>query len=129
MPDNVPDFLDQLERRALADFHDQARQTLLNETAGWFATHPTAAQRIRKARQREEPGIFSLEEPARALFTDFTATARVVTRRHYCQNLRLAVNQPMLRPVSDFSMPRAIPDQKHHRPSQPDEHERGRFRN
>ncbi len=101
-PDNVPDFLDQLERRAPADFHDQARQTLLNETAGWFATHPTAAQRIRKARQREEPGIFSLEEPARALFTDFTATARVVTGRHYCQNLRLAVTQPMLRPVSDF---------------------------
>jgi hypothetical protein len=102
LPDSVPDFLDQLERRAPADFHEEARQTLLNETAGLFATHPTAAQRIQKARQRDEPGIFNLERPARALFNDFAAAARSVTSRHYRQNLRLPVTQPMLKPVSDF---------------------------
>lgn len=102
LPDSLPDFLDQLERRAPPDFHEEARQTLLNETAGLFATHPTAAQRIQKARQRDEPGIFSLERPARALFSDFAATARQVTGRHYRLNLRLAVTPPMLKPVSDF---------------------------
>jgi Zn-dependent protease with chaperone function len=102
LPDSLPDFLDQLERRAPADFHEQACRTLLNETAGLFATHPTAAQRIQKARQRDEPGIFSLEKPARALFNDFAATARSVSGRHYRLSLRLAVTPPMLRPVSDF---------------------------
>jgi Zn-dependent protease with chaperone function len=102
LPDNVPDFLEQLERRVPAGFHDQTRQTLLNETAGFFATHPTACQRIQKARQRAQPGIFGLERPARALFNDFAGTARLVTGRHYRQTLRLAVTNPMLKPVTDF---------------------------
>lgn len=107
LPDSVPDFIYQLERRAPADFHEQARQTLLNETAGLFSTHPTASQRIQKARQRAKAGIFYLEKPARALFDDFAATARMATGRHYRQNLRLAVTMPMLKPVSDF-----FPDEK-----------------
>jgi hypothetical protein len=102
LPDDLPEFLDQLERRAPPDFQEQAHQTLLNETAGLFATHPTAVQRIRKARRRGEPGIFSIEKPARALFYDFPATARLVTGRHYRQNLRLAATPPMLKPVSEF---------------------------
>jgi Zn-dependent protease with chaperone function len=102
LPDSLPDFLYQLEERAPADFHEQARQTLLNETAGLFATHPTAAQRIQKARRRAETGIFGLEKPARALFDDFAATSRLVSGRHYRQNLRLAVTTPMLKSVGDF---------------------------
>ena len=39
LPDSVPDFLEQLERRVPAGFHEQAHQTLLNESAGLFA-HP-----------------------------------------------------------------------------------------
>ena len=105
MPDSVPDFLEQLEQRVPADFHEQARLTLLNEKAGLFATHPTAAQRIQKARQRPESGIFGIEKPARALFNDFAATAQLVTSRHYRQNLRLAVTNAMLKPVREFFEP------------------------
>jgi len=83
MPDSVPDFLDQLEQRLPADFHEQARLTLLNEKAGLFATHPTAAQRIQKARQRTEPGIFGIEKPARALFNDFAGTAKSASPGRY----------------------------------------------
>lgn len=102
LPNSVPDFLEQLERRLPPSFHEQARQTLLNETAGLFATHPTAAQRIRQARQGGEPGVFTLERPARALFSDFSATAQLVTGRHYRQDLRLPVTPPMLKPVEAF---------------------------
>ena len=102
LPDSLPDFLDQLEKRLPSEFHENARLTLLNERAGWFATHPTAAQRIQKARQRAEEGIFAMEKPARALFRDFEATARLVSSRHYRQNLGLAVTNPMLKPVADF---------------------------
>lgn len=102
MPDSLPDFLDQLEQRLPADFHEQARLTLLNETAGLFATHPTGARRIQKARQQSTAGILALETPARALFSDFAAASHSVTVRHYRQNLRLAVTDQMLRPATDF---------------------------
>jgi Zn-dependent protease with chaperone function len=102
LPDDLPDYLAQLEMRLPPAFHEQARLTLLNETAGWFATHPTAAQRIQKARQQAAEGVFTLEKPARWLFTDFTAAARTVTGEYYRQNLRLPVTDPMLRPVAEF---------------------------
>jgi hypothetical protein len=102
LPDNVPDFLEELEKRLPAEFHDQARSTLLNETAGLFATHPTAAQRIKKARQSAMPGVFAMAKPARALFKDFMTTARAVTARHYRQDIGLAVTDQMLKPVTQF---------------------------
>jgi Zn-dependent protease with chaperone function len=102
LPDSLPDLLEQFEKRLPTNFHEQACLTLLNETGGWFATHPTAAQRIQKARQRAEPGIFATEKPARALFNDFAGTSRSVTSQHYRLNLRLAATNAMLRPVGDF---------------------------
>jgi hypothetical protein len=100
--DSLPDFLEQLEQRLPAEFREQARQTLLNETSGWFATHPTAARRIQKARQQAVEGIFAIEKPSRWLFNDFVGTSRLVTARHYRQNLRLAASDRMLKPVSEF---------------------------
>jgi hypothetical protein len=102
LPDSLPDFLEHLERRLPTEFHEQARLTLLNETSGWFATHPTDARRIQKARQQTVEGIFDMEKPARWLLNDFVGTSRVVTGRHYRQNLRLAATDRMLKPVSDF---------------------------
>jgi Zn-dependent protease with chaperone function len=102
LPDSLPDFLTELEKRMPEDFHEQASSTLLNETAGWFATHPTPAQRIRKARQRSAQGIFTLEKPARVLFNDFTAAAKAITTMHYRQILRLPVTDRMLKPANEF---------------------------
>jgi Zn-dependent protease with chaperone function len=102
LPSNLPEFIDQLERRLPPEFRDEARNTLLNETAGWFDTHPTPAQRIRKARQRGVPGIFSMEKPARWLFHDFAGTAQVITLRYYRQDLRLPVTPQMLKPADEF---------------------------
>lgn len=102
LPDNLPGFLEELEARMPANFHDQARLTLLNESAPWFATHPTPVQRIRKARQAAVEGVFTVEKPARALFGDFERTARAVTARYYREDLRLAATDLMLRPVGEF---------------------------
>ncbi len=102
LPNSIPEFLDRLEQRAPADFHEQARNTLLNETAGLFATHPTSAQRIKNARQRMSAGILDLERPARSLFNDFAHVSELVTGRHYRQTLRLPVTPAMLKPVRQF---------------------------
>jgi hypothetical protein len=103
LPDSLPDYLEQFEQRLPPGFHDQARLTLLNQTCGLFDTHPTDAQRIKKARQRAEPGVFAIEKPSRALFNDFAATSRLVTSRFYRVDRRMAVTDPMLRPVGEFS--------------------------
>lgn len=102
LPDNLPDFLEQLEKQLPAAFHEQARMTLLNETAGWFATHPTPAQRIQKARQMGVEGLFMMEKPARLLFGDFSEAARAVTVHYYRRDLRLPVTDRMLRTTTDF---------------------------
>ena len=102
VPDNIPEYLRKLERQMPASFFDQARNTLLNETAGLWATHPTAARRIQKSRQQGAPGIFHLELPATALFSDFIGTSRTVTYMHYCESLRLPIVPTMVKPVQNF---------------------------
>jgi Zn-dependent protease with chaperone function len=102
LPDSLPDYLDQFEQRLPPGFHDQARLTLLNQTCGLFATHPTAAQRIQKARQRAEPGVFALEKPARYLLNDFPGDSRLVTSQFYRVDRRMPVTNAMLRPVAEF---------------------------
>jgi Zn-dependent protease with chaperone function len=102
VPDNIPEYLIELEKQMPANFHEQARNTLLNETAGLWATHPTAAQRIQKCRQQGSAGIFQLELPAAVLFSDFIGTSRTVTYMHYCESLRLPIAPAMVKPVQAF---------------------------
>lgn len=102
LPADLPEFLDQLEQRLPPEFHEQARQTLLNETTGWFATHPTPARRIQKSRQRGAAGIFTMKKPARWLFNDFAGTSQLITGMYYRQDLKLAINAETLKPVATF---------------------------
>jgi hypothetical protein len=107
LPNSLPEFLDEFERRLPAKFHEQARLTVINETTKWFATHPSAAERIQRARMHAVPGIFTLEKPALALFGDFPGTARLVTASYYRRNLRLPVVDSMLKPVMEILPPDA----------------------
>jgi Zn-dependent protease with chaperone function len=102
LPDCLPDFFDQTERRLPPGFHEHARLTLLNESSGFFATHPTANQRIKYARQLAMPGIFAIKKPARALFNNFIQAAQAVTVAHYRRELRLPVTNPMLKSTAEF---------------------------
>jgi hypothetical protein len=102
LPDSIPDFLTRLEQKMPANFHEAARNTLLNESAGLWATHPTAAQRIQRSRRADAPGIFQIELPSTVLFGNFAETAKSVTRKHYRQILQLAVTPAMLKPADGF---------------------------
>jgi hypothetical protein len=102
LPDSLTTFMEQLEARMPADFKEQSSRTLLNETAGVFDTHPTAAQRIRRTRQRADPGLFALERPARALFQDFDEVSKVITRSHYLRALGIPATSQTLKPVAEF---------------------------
>jgi Zn-dependent protease with chaperone function len=102
LPASLPEYFREFEKHLPAGFHDKTHQTLLNETAGLFATHPTDCQRIQKARKQGQEGIFALEKPASALFNDFPATSQEVTDLHYRQTLNLAIVSSILKPASAF---------------------------
>jgi Zn-dependent protease with chaperone function len=102
LPDNLPEFLTHVESKMPANFKEHAHNTLLNETAGLFATHPTSAQRIRLARRAEEPGIFRLDLTAAVLFGDFALLSRMVTHSLYRDEMRLPVLPTMLKPTHEF---------------------------
>ena len=102
LPDSLPAFFAHLESKLPPAFRDEARNTLLNERARWFDSHPTPNQRIQQARRLSQPGVFHLEVPASSLFGDFQLVSRLVTHAYYRDELGLPVTPQMLRPVGEF---------------------------
>lgn len=66
------------------------------EKSGIFDTHPSPGDRIRKARQAANPGIFHLDAPATGLFTNFPVASKQVTLLHYSDSLGLPLGMARL---------------------------------
>jgi Zn-dependent protease with chaperone function len=99
LPDDFPAYfmnyaaaMPEMERTRLED-------TMGLEATGMFDTHPSNGDRIRKARQAGEPGLFHLDTPARALFSNFEVPAKQVTLLHYQDDLGLPLELAKLVPV------------------------------
>lgn len=100
LPDDFPAFLIRQESKIPAD-----RRTYLEDTAGMsrtgiFSSHPSAGDRIRRARRAGRPGIFHLTLPARMLFANFEAASKQVTLAHYKDDLGLKFESAALQPVA-----------------------------
>ena len=99
LPDNFPEYL----RRQHEQLSEPARQKFFDAVGlaktRWFDSHPSVADRIRKARQAGEPGIFHDERPASSLFVAFEHPSRFVTLLHYRDDLRVPINASMLTPL------------------------------
>jgi Zn-dependent protease with chaperone function len=106
LPDNLPEVIRQC--------HDQLSPAVLrkiDDTLGlWrthlFASHPSPADRIRRARQAADPGIFHDDRPASSLFMHFDDIARSVTIRHYTVDLGLPIEEDKLLQVKSSSTSR-----------------------
>lgn len=113
LPDNLPEIL----RRNHETMPDHAREriasTLGLRRTGLFDTHPSAAERIRQAREAGDPGIFHDERPASMLFESFAHPAKYVTLLHYTDDLGLPVFPHMLVAVEPEAVqPAASEDSK-----------------
>lgn len=106
LPDNFPAHLLQHEAQIPAARRERIHDTLGLARTGLFDTHPSDGDRIRRARQAQEPGVFDLELPASVLFSNFEAVSRQVTYLHYAEDLGLAVDPAILRPVEAASTAR-----------------------
>lgn len=81
LPDLIRDEADELPGDVVAKF-----QAAVGESKnGLFDTHPADSDRIAAALRLDAPGVFRIEAPAAALFTDWEKTARRVTFAFYGQ--------------------------------------------
>ncbi len=78
LPDNFPAFLMLQASKMPPARREQIENTVGLSRAGIFSSHPSAGDRIRRARQAAEPGIFTW-----------------ITRRHFCS--------PILKPFPNRS--------------------------
>jgi Zn-dependent protease with chaperone function len=83
LPENL--IASVLDSHAGLDEHKKAsikQKALFGKTRFWD-THPTERERIANIRRESPKGIFSLDEPATALFTNFEELAKNTTLRFY----------------------------------------------
>ena len=99
LPEDFPEFLLHHE----AGIPQQVRQKIENtvgfEKTGLFDTHPSPADRIRKARQAGEAGIFDVDAPAQDLFANFDVVSKQVTYLHYSEDLGIPLEISKLVPI------------------------------
>jgi hypothetical protein len=99
LPDNFPAFLLAQEGLLSRTLRAKLDATIGLDGTALFDTHPSAADRIRRARQANEPGLFRSDGPAASLLGSFDILARQVTFLHYTDDLRLPAVPGMLAPL------------------------------
>jgi Zn-dependent protease with chaperone function len=100
LPDDFPAFLLQQEAAMPHERRTRIEDRVGLATTGLFDTHPSDGDRIRRARQAGEPGVFHLEQPATTLFANFDAVAKQVTFLHYTDDIGLYCEPTDLQPVN-----------------------------
>ena len=103
LPENFPAYLLRTHSAVPATQHQRLDDTMGLGVTGVFDTHPSQGDRIRRARQAGEPGIFHLDGPASALFAKFQVPARQVTLLHYSDDLGIPTVAAKLAPESPSS--------------------------
>lgn len=103
LPENFPAYLLHTESTLPPRQRQQLEDTMGLAPTGWFDTHPSKGDRIRRARQATEAGVFHLDGPASALFTAFEIPAKQVTLLHYTDDLGIDTMAARLVPVKPAS--------------------------
>ena len=76
--------LDRCNVKAMTkEAREKIAENLRSERTGLFDTHPPVIKRIRKAKERNLPGIFHSKLKAGAIFSDFDALAGRMTRSYF----------------------------------------------
>jgi hypothetical protein len=100
LPDNFPAYLMRQEQTIPVATREMIQNTLGLAQTGLFDTHPSDGDRIRRARQFAEAGIFHLDMPALVLFSNFEGASRQITLLHYAEDLGIPCNAAALYPVT-----------------------------
>jgi hypothetical protein len=80
LSDDIPKLILANLRQVTAAKHKAKLDEYLDkEESHWYDSHPSSKQRIASALREQAPGVFRLDAPATALFSNFTALSKNVT--------------------------------------------------
>ncbi|MEY4387330.1 MAG: Protease HtpX [Verrucomicrobiota bacterium] len=105
LPDNFPSYLMSHEVAMRSEAKQQLEDTAGLSKTGLFDSHPSDGDRIRQARRAGEPGVFDLDLPATALFSNFDVLAKQVTQLHYAEDMGVPLVMATLCPVEPGKPP------------------------
>jgi len=103
LPDDLPAYLALQYSKLPAAFCQHLQDTLGLAQTRIFDTHPSDGDRIRRARQAGDLGVFHLDLPASVLFSHFDVVSKQVTFLHYAEDLGIPLDQSNLRPVENHA--------------------------
>jgi Zn-dependent protease with chaperone function len=98
LPDNFPAYLLRHDAAVTPEKRVKWENAMGLDPSGVFDTHPSNGDRIRRARQAGEPGIFHLTAPATQLFANFEVVSKQVTQLHYEDDLGIPTGLAKLVP-------------------------------
>ena len=116
LPENFPAYFAQYSVRMHPTMRTQLEDTMGLRPTGLFDTHPSNGDRIRRARQAGEPGLFDFDVPAAVLSSNFEVPSKQVTILHYADDHGIPVEMAKLVPVESNS---AAPPDEEPRPAEP----------
>jgi Zn-dependent protease with chaperone function len=96
LPDNLSELLRHSHEHLPAPTLQKIEDRYGLERTRLFDSHPSPADRIRRARRAQDPGAFHDDRPASSLFASFEHPARFVTLLHYTDDLGIPVAREML---------------------------------
>jgi len=105
LPDNFPEILRRHHRVLGMERVEQTHGALGLQKTGLLDTHPAPADRIRKAQQAKDRGVYREDRPATELFHQFETPSRFVTHLHYTDDLGIPIGPSMLTPVEEVPLP------------------------
>ena len=96
LPDNLPELIRHAHQHLPPPILQKIDDTLGFQRTNLFDSHPSPADRIRQARQANDPGIFHDDRPASSLFASFEHPSRFVTLLHYTDDIGIPICESML---------------------------------
>jgi hypothetical protein len=76
LPENVAAFILKVDASTAPEVRTRVEDQAGLQPTGWWDTHPSVADRVRRARQLGAPGVFHTDWPGSQLFENFEALAR-----------------------------------------------------
>jgi Zn-dependent protease with chaperone function len=102
LPDNLPVLVEYRAAHLPEAERAKIENTVGLAKTGLLDTHPSTADRVRRARQLAESGMALRDERARELFDNFATISRLVTLAHYEDDLNVPTTADFLIPLEQL---------------------------
>ena len=102
LADDLPALVAAHTRVFIPEVRRKMERSLMAERTAMFDTHPSMADRVRRARRSSQRGMFHAGGPAHTLFSDFPGLSRKATLSFYRRDLGDDFNPSRMMTTSDL---------------------------